>query len=72
MNPLIITGGPWVVIMTRSEMARLTTNMLLGVLSVFVLNFMVKGRGKKKLTFFRKKVLNYGWVGVKSPKLVNM
>ena len=31
-----------------------------------------KGRDKKKSIFFKGKVLNYGWVGVKSPKLVNM
>ena len=28
--------------------------------------------GAKKSIFFRKKVLNYGWVGVKSPKLLKM
>ena len=31
-----------------------------------------EGIKKNKLTFFRKKVLNYGWVRVKSPKLVKM
>ena len=28
--------------------------------------------GVKKIDFFKEKVLNYGWVVVKSPKLVNM
>ena len=28
--------------------------------------------GVKKIDFFQEKVLNYGWVGVKSPKLVKM
>ena len=27
---------------------------------------------KKKSIFFEEKVLNYGWVGVKGPKLVKM
>ena len=31
------------------------------------------GKGsKKKFDFFKEKVLNYGWVGVKGPKLVKM
>ena len=29
-------------------------------------------KGVKKIDFFKEKVLNYGWVGVKSPKLVKM
>ena len=28
--------------------------------------------GIKKIDFFLEKVLNYGWVGFKSPKLVKM
>ena len=28
--------------------------------------------GVKKIDFFKEKVLNYGWVGVKIPKLVKM
>ena len=31
-----------------------------------------KGRGPKKIDFFKEKVLNYRWVGVKSPKLLKM
>ena len=32
-----------------------------------------KGRHPKKIiNFFKEKVLNYGWVGVKSPKLVKI
>ena len=32
----------------------------------------IKGRGPKKIDFFEEKVPKFGWVGVKSPKLVKI
>ena len=39
VKQLMITLGPWVIIMHKSEKARLTTNMLEGVRKLFTLNF---------------------------------
>ena len=33
---------------------------------------LVLREGVKKIDFFKEKVLNYWWVGVKSPKLLKM
>ena len=34
--------------------------------------YMCIREGVKKIDFFKEKVLNYGWVGVNSPKLVKI
>ena len=41
------------------------TNIVLRIIIIIVANIIA-------IDFFLEKVLNYGWVGVKSPKLVKM